>query len=83
MLLADDKPIRLGGRAFDLLMALIETPAAIVSRMTYWLASGRDGVVTETNLQTQIWLCYERFTEGFATCDLVEARSLLDALHRT
>ncbi len=31
-LLADDRPIKLGGRAFDLLMALIEARGAIVGK---------------------------------------------------
>ena len=31
-ILADGRPIRLGGRAFDVLMALIEAPRAVVSK---------------------------------------------------
>jgi len=31
-LLADGGPIKLGGRAFDLLMALIETSGAVISK---------------------------------------------------
>ena len=31
-LLADGRPIRLGGRAFDLLLALLEVPGAVVSK---------------------------------------------------
>jgi predicted ATPase/DNA-binding winged helix-turn-helix (wHTH) protein len=54
MLLADDKPVRLGGRAFDLLMVLIETPGAVVSKDDLLARVWRDRVVTETSLQTQI-----------------------------
>ncbi len=54
MLLADDKPIRLGGRAFDLLMVLIETPGAVVSKDDLMARAWPDRAVTETNLQTQI-----------------------------
>ncbi len=32
VLLADDEPIKLGGRAFDLLMVLIETPQVVISK---------------------------------------------------
>jgi DNA-binding winged helix-turn-helix (wHTH) protein len=31
-ILADGRPIRLGGRAFDVLMALIEASGAVVSK---------------------------------------------------
>jgi hypothetical protein len=31
-ILADSRPIRLGGRAFDLLLALIEAPGAVVGK---------------------------------------------------
>ena len=33
-LLADGRPIKLGGRAFDLLMALVEARGAVVSKNT-------------------------------------------------
>src|SRR5271165_429123 len=53
-LFADDAPIRLGGRAFDLLMALIESPGAIVSKDDLMARVWPDRVVAENNLQTQI-----------------------------
>ena len=53
-LLADDEPIKLGGRAFDLLMALIEAPGAVVSKDDLVARVWPGRVVTETNLQTQI-----------------------------
>jgi predicted ATPase/DNA-binding winged helix-turn-helix (wHTH) protein len=54
VLLADDEPIKLGGRAFDLLMVLIETPGAVVSKDDLLTRVWPDRVVTESNLQTQI-----------------------------
>jgi predicted ATPase len=42
-----------------------------------WRDSGRT-----TQARDMLNRVYERFTEGFATRDLVEARSLLDALQR-
>jgi predicted ATPase/DNA-binding winged helix-turn-helix (wHTH) protein len=60
-LLADEKPLKLGGRAFDLLMVLIETPGAVVSK-DHLLARVWPGrVVTETNLQTQILTLRQAF----------------------
>jgi predicted ATPase/DNA-binding winged helix-turn-helix (wHTH) protein len=53
-LFADDAPIRLGGRAFDLLMVLIESPGAIVSKDDLMARVWPDRVVAENNLQTQI-----------------------------
>jgi predicted ATPase/DNA-binding winged helix-turn-helix (wHTH) protein len=61
MLLADDKPIRLGGRAFDLLMVLIETPGAVVSKDDLMTRVWPDRAVTETNLQTQILALRQAF----------------------
>src|ERR1700722_15389628 len=53
-LLVDDEPIKLGGRAFDLLMALIETPGAVISKDALRGRVGPDRDVSENNLQTQI-----------------------------
>ncbi len=60
-LLADDKPIRIGGRAFDLLMVLIEAPGAVVSKDDLLARVWPDRVVTETNLQTQILALRQAF----------------------
>jgi predicted ATPase/DNA-binding winged helix-turn-helix (wHTH) protein len=61
VLLADDKPIRLGGRAFDLLMVLIETPGAVVSKDDLLARVWPGRVVTDTNLQTQILALRDAF----------------------
>ncbi len=54
VLLADDKPIKLGGRAFDLLMVLIESRGSVVSKGDLMALVWPSRLVTETNLQTQI-----------------------------
>jgi predicted ATPase/DNA-binding winged helix-turn-helix (wHTH) protein len=53
-MIADGKPIKLGGRAFDILMALIEARGAVVSKdaLIRRVWSGR--VVEENNLQSHI-----------------------------
>ncbi len=53
-LLAGDEAIKLGGRAFDLLLALIETPGAIVSKDDLAARVWPGRVVSENNLQAQI-----------------------------
>ena len=53
-LLVDDRPIKLGGRAFDVLMALIETPGAVVDKDKLMRRVWPDRVVEENNLQVQI-----------------------------
>ena len=53
-LLADNEPIKLGGRAFDLLMVLIETSGAIVSKDELMARVWPGRVVEENNLQTRI-----------------------------
>lgn len=53
-LLADDRPLKLGGRAFDVLMALIETPGAIIGKDVLMARVWPDRVVEENNLQAQI-----------------------------
>jgi predicted ATPase/DNA-binding winged helix-turn-helix (wHTH) protein len=53
-LLADDEPIKLGGRAFDLLVALIETPGAVLSKDDLMARVWPDRAVTDNNLQTQV-----------------------------
>jgi predicted ATPase/DNA-binding winged helix-turn-helix (wHTH) protein len=53
-MIADGKPIKLGGRAFDILMALIEARGAVVAKdaLIRRVWSGR--VVEENNLQSHI-----------------------------
>src|ERR1700744_6117511 len=53
-LLVEGRPLDLGGRAFDLLMALIEAPGAVVSKDALMSRVWRDRIVEENNLQAQI-----------------------------
>jgi predicted ATPase/DNA-binding winged helix-turn-helix (wHTH) protein len=53
-LLADGRPVRLGGRAFDVLMALIEARGAVVSKDALMACVWPDRIVEENNLQWQI-----------------------------
>ncbi len=53
-LLADGRPVRLGGRAFDVLMALIEARGAVVSKNALIARVWSDRIVEENNLQWQI-----------------------------
>ncbi|HZZ21779.1 MAG TPA: AAA family ATPase [Roseiarcus sp.] len=54
-LLADGRPIRLGGRAFDLLSALLETPGAVVGKDELLSRIWPGRVVEENRLQSEIW----------------------------
>src|ERR1700761_6079278 len=53
-LLADGQPARLGGRAFDVLMVLIEAHGAVVSKDTLMARVWPDRVVEESALQVQV-----------------------------
>ena len=53
-LLADGRPIKLGGRAFDVLMALIEARGAVVGKDALMARVWPDRVVEENNLQAHI-----------------------------
>jgi predicted ATPase/DNA-binding winged helix-turn-helix (wHTH) protein len=53
-LLADGRPIKLGGRAFDVLMALIEARGAVVSKDALMARVWPDRIVEENNLQAHI-----------------------------
>src|SRR5271169_2947437 len=53
-LLADGRPVKLGGRAFDVLMALIEGRGAVVSKDALMARVWPDRIVEENNLQWQI-----------------------------
>ena len=53
-LLADGQPIKIGGRAFDVLMALIEARGAVISKGALMARVWPDRVVEENNLQYQI-----------------------------
>jgi DNA-binding winged helix-turn-helix (wHTH) protein/predicted ATPase len=54
-LLADGQPIRLGGRAFDLLLTLIEAPGAVVGKDELLSRVWPDRIVEENRLQSEIW----------------------------
>src|SRR3984893_14087040 len=51
---ADGKPIKLGGRAFDILMALIEARGAVVAKEPLMRRGWSARVVEENNLQSHI-----------------------------
>jgi DNA-binding winged helix-turn-helix (wHTH) protein len=53
-LLADGQPIKLGGRASDVLMALIASRGEIVGKDALMARVWPDRVVEENNLQSQI-----------------------------
>src|ERR1700730_15623811 len=53
-LLADRRPIRLGGRTFDVLMALIEGQGAVVSKDALMGRVWPNRIVEESSLQVQI-----------------------------
>src|ERR1700756_4649099 len=53
-LLADGRPIELGGRAFDVLMALIRAGGAIIGKDALMARVWSDRIVEENNLQVQI-----------------------------
>jgi predicted ATPase/DNA-binding winged helix-turn-helix (wHTH) protein len=53
-LLADGRPVKLGGRAFDVLMALIEARGAVVSKNALIARVWPERIVEENNLQWQI-----------------------------
>src|SRR5271168_817164 len=53
-LLANGRPVKLGGRAFDVLMALIEARGAVVSKNALMARVWPDQIVEENNLQWRI-----------------------------
>ena len=53
-LLVDGKPVRLGGRAFDVLLALIEARGALVGKDALIARVWPDRVVEDNNLQAQV-----------------------------
>ena len=53
-LLAEGRPLDLGGRAFDVLMALIEASGAVVSKDALMNRVWPDRIVEENSLQAQI-----------------------------
>src|ERR1700724_2490246 len=53
-LLAEGRPLELGGRAFDVLMVLIEASGAVVSKDPLMNRVWPDRILDENNLQAQI-----------------------------
>src|SRR5437868_11935572 len=53
-LLADGQPVKLGGRAFDVLMCLIEARGAVVTKDALMAHIWPDRIVEENALQSQI-----------------------------
>src|SRR5277367_3402366 len=53
-LLADGRPIRLGGRAFDLLLALLEAPGAVVGKDQLLSRTWPGRIVEENRLQSEM-----------------------------
>jgi predicted ATPase/DNA-binding winged helix-turn-helix (wHTH) protein len=53
-LVVDEDPIKLGARAFDLLLALVEAPGIVVTRDTLISRVWEGRTVTDNNLQVQI-----------------------------
>src|SRR5919197_1702556 len=53
--LVDGRPIELGGRAFDTLLALIEKPGTVLGKDELLGRIWPDRVVEENNLEIQIW----------------------------
>src|SRR4029077_7827039 len=53
-LLSNDRPIMLGARAFDVLMALIEAHGSVVSKRALMARVWPNQVVEENNLEVQI-----------------------------
>jgi DNA-binding winged helix-turn-helix (wHTH) protein len=53
-LLANGRPVQIGGRAFDLLVALLESRGSVVSKETLMRCAWPDQFVEQSNLQNQI-----------------------------
>src|SRR5215472_11526708 len=60
-LLADGRPVRLGGRAFDLLMVLLEAPGAVVGKNELLSRIWPGRIVEENRLQSEIWALRRAF----------------------
>src|ERR1700681_2467941 len=53
-ILIEGRPVELGGRAFDVLMALIEASGAVVSKEALMNRVWPDRIIEENSLQAQI-----------------------------
>ena len=61
--LADDRPIELGGRAFDVLVALIEANGAVVSKADLLSRVWPGRIVEENNLHAQVKALRKAFSD--------------------
>src|SRR6516162_8168059 len=61
--LADDRPIELGGRAFDVLVALIEANGAVVSKADLMSRVWPGRIVEENNLHAQVKALRRAFSD--------------------
>jgi DNA-binding winged helix-turn-helix (wHTH) protein len=64
LLLEGDKPVNLGGRALDLLIALLERPGEVVSKQELIARIWAGLAVEESNLKVQIALLRRIFRDG-------------------
>ena len=60
-LLAEGRPVRLGGRAFDLLLARLEAPGAVVGKDELLSRIWPGRIVEENRLQNEIWALRKAF----------------------
>src|SRR6516162_3740251 len=73
-LLAEGRPIRLGGRAFDLLLALIEAPGAVVGKDELLSRIWPGRIVEENLLQNEIWALRKAFGADRALIQTIPGR---------
>src|SRR5881296_2773113 len=62
-LIADGKPVTLGGRAFDTLLALIDAGGSVIDKDLLMRRVWPDRIVEENNLQAQISALRKAFGE--------------------
>jgi predicted ATPase/DNA-binding winged helix-turn-helix (wHTH) protein len=78
-LLAEGRPVRLGGRAFDLLLALIETPGAVIGKDELLSRIWPGRIVEENRLQNEIWVLRKAFGADRELIRTVSGRGYLFA----
>jgi DNA-binding winged helix-turn-helix (wHTH) protein len=71
-LLADGQPIKLGGRAFDLLMALIEARGTVLEKDALMAQVWPNRIIEEKNLHAQVWALRTALGAG---CELIRTVS--------
>src|ERR1700724_3280452 len=73
-LLADGQPIKLGGRAFDVLVALIEAHGAVVSKDALMARVWPGRIIEENSLAAQIAALRTAFGAGRALIRTISGR---------